>query len=393
MVHVKPFVLDHWDTCVDPLSLQDLTKLGALNSSVHPIEASNSLIYGSVLGKPELRQRILALYGDAGANPAESLSLTVTQGAISANFLVLDTLLGPGDHVICQYPTYQQLYDVPRRAGAEVSLWRTHAEHGWVPDVSELQFLVKKNTKMIIINNPNNPTGASIPRGVLEKLVAFASERGIIIFSDEVFRPLFHDNAQDLPHSIISFAGQYKNIIAVSSLSKAFSLPGIRVGWIISPNSDLVNEAINARDYTTISVSQIDQDIATYALDPVVREKILDRSRSICRQNLASLENFIAQHSTQLSWVKPTGASSAFVRILDRQTGVPVDDASYCENVLRDTGLLIVPGGKSFGTEAAEDLKGYLRVGFVCSTGQFERALSLWDEYLSVNSPGGEELA
>lgn len=172
------------------------------------------------------------------------------------------------------------------------------------------------------------------------------------------------------------------NIIAVSSLSKAFSLPGIRVGWIISPNPDLVNEAINARDYTTISVSQVDQDIATYALGPIVREKILDRSRSICQQNLASLENFIAQHSTQLSWVKPTAASSAFVRVLDRQTGTPVDDDLYCEMVLRATGLLIVPGGKSFGTEAAEDLKGYLRVGFVCSTAQFERALGLWAEFL-----------
>lgn len=125
---------------MDPLSLQDLAKLGGTDSSIHPVEASNSLIYGSVLGKPELRQRILALYEDAEADPAESLSLTVTQGAISANFLVLDTLLGPGDHVICQYPTYQQLYDVPRRAGAKVSLWRTHAEHGWIPDVSELRF-------------------------------------------------------------------------------------------------------------------------------------------------------------------------------------------------------------------------------------------------------------
>jgi aspartate/methionine/tyrosine aminotransferase len=136
---------------VDPLSLQDLAKLGAPESPVHPVEASNSLIYGSVLGKPELRQRILALYKDAETNPTESLSLTVTQGAISANFLILDTLIGPGDHVVCQYPTYQQLYGVPHRAGAEVSLWRTRAERGWIPDVSELQLLVKGNTKMIII--------------------------------------------------------------------------------------------------------------------------------------------------------------------------------------------------------------------------------------------------
>lgn len=136
---------------MDPLSLQDLAKLGESDCSIQPVEASNSLHYGSVLGKPELRQQILALYEDNVVNPAESLSLTVTQGAISANFLILDTLLGPGDHVVCQYPTYQQLYVVPCRAGAEVSLWRTNAEHDWIPDVSELQTLVKENTKMIII--------------------------------------------------------------------------------------------------------------------------------------------------------------------------------------------------------------------------------------------------
>lgn len=138
---------------MNPLSLQDLSKLGASDESTSagPINASNSLIYGSVLGTPELQQRILALYENDVVNPAQSLSLTVTQGAISANFLVLDTLLGPGDHVICQYPTYQQLYEVPRRAGADVSLWRTRAEQSWIPDVSELSSLVNEKTKMIII--------------------------------------------------------------------------------------------------------------------------------------------------------------------------------------------------------------------------------------------------
>lgn len=136
---------------MDPLSLQDLSNLGALTSSASPVNPHSSLIYGSVLGNPGLRERILALYEDDVANPAESLSLAVTQGAISANFLVLDTLFGPGHHVVCQYPTYQQLYEVPRRAGADVSLWRTRAEYSWIPDVSELHSLVNENTKMIII--------------------------------------------------------------------------------------------------------------------------------------------------------------------------------------------------------------------------------------------------
>ncbi|KAJ5540897.1 aspartate aminotransferase [Penicillium frequentans] len=392
MVYVKPFVLDNWglksnclakpDTCVDPLSLQELSQLQASDSSPGPINASNPLLYGSVLGSPSLREKILSLYASDVTDAAKELSLTVTQGAISANFLVLDTLLGPGDHVICQYPTYQQLYDVPHRAGAEVSLWHTCEEKEWIPDTNELSSLVRENTKMIIINNPNNPTGASIPNQVLEDIVSFAEKRGITILSDEVFRPLFHRPTEN-PPSIISFAGRYKNIIATSSLSKAYSLPGIRVGWVISPSADLVHQVVMARDYTTISVSQVDQDIATYALDASVRDKILQRSLSVCKHNLSTLEKFIASHADKLRWVKPNGASAAFVRVIDPKTGAPVDDKVYCEGLIRESGLLIVPGGETFGTEDKKDFKGYLRVGFVCTPERFEQALMIWDGYLN----------
>ncbi|KAJ5627140.1 aspartate aminotransferase [Penicillium herquei] len=397
MVQVKPFVLDNWvrqfkpaarvslhDTCVDPLSLQQISQFQATESSVVPVNISNPLLYGSVLGSRSLQDNIFSLYANEVDNPADQLSLSVTQGAISANFLVLDTTLGPGDHVICQYPTYQQLYDVPRRAGAEVSLWRTCAKKSWIPDTNELYSLAKENTKMIIINNPNNPTGALIPLDILESIVDFAAERNIIVFSDEVFRPLFHGISPEnpAPPSIISLAGKYQNLIATSSLSKAYSLPGIRVGWVISPNTELVNQVVEARDYTTISVSQVDQDIASYALDAAVQAQILQRSLAICSHNLKTLERFIVDHSRWLRWVKPSGASSAFVQVLNPESGVPVDDKMFCERMIRECGLLIVPGGETFGTEGKEDFKGYLRVGFVCSTEKFEEALKIWGRYL-----------
>lgn len=142
---------------MEPLSLQDLAQLSAGdNSKSRPINEAKPLSYGSVLGSPGLREKILALYHSED-DPQQQLSLTVTQGAIAANFIVLDTLSGPGDHVICQYPTYQQLYEVPRRAGAEVSLWHTHAEKGWIPDLEDLSSLVKENTRMIIIKCTNHP--------------------------------------------------------------------------------------------------------------------------------------------------------------------------------------------------------------------------------------------
>ncbi|KAJ5899270.1 aspartate aminotransferase [Penicillium taxi] len=366
------------DTCVDPLCLNDLSQLGASDSSVTALNVSAPLIYGPSSGNAALHKNIRSLYAD-DVNKMEELSLQVTQGTISANFLVLDTLVGPGDHVICQYPTYQQLFDVPRRAGAEVSLWRTRAENGWIPDVTELTSLAKENTKLVIINTPNNPTGASIPRATLEHIVSFAAQRNIILLSDEVFRPLFHDSSAEVPPSILSFAGQYKNIIATSSVSKAYSLPGVRLGWVISPNPELIHQLAMASDFTTISVSQVDQSIATYALEAPIRAKILKRSLAICHHNLNLLDAFIQLHGDRLRWVKPTGAAAAFVCVVDRD-GVPVDEAAYCESLVAQTGLLIVPGGKTFGTESDADFKGYLRVGFVCSSEKFEKALKIWDE-------------
>lgn len=210
--------------------------------------------------------------------------------------------------------------------------------------------------------------------------MSFAAERNIIIFSDEVFRPLFH--TETTPPSIISFSKQYKNIIAVSSLSKAYALPGIRIGWAISPDPEIIEQITLARDYTTLSVSQIDQDIATFALGLGMQNEILARSWEICRINLASLETFIARFPDLLRWVKPTGASMAFVRIIDARTGVSLDDALYCEGLLKETGLLLVPGGKTFGTEGDDDFKGYIRVGFAVAPEKFERALEIWGEYL-----------
>ncbi|KAJ5287298.1 aspartate aminotransferase [Penicillium angulare] len=395
MVQVKPFVIDNWvrqfkhlasttfhDTCVQPLSLQELSQFQASDSSLSPINNLNPLSYGAVLGNPSLREKILSLYSKDSVEPIDKLSLTVTQGAISANFLVLDTLLGPGDHVICQYPTYQQLYEVPRRAGTDVSLWRTNEEKKWIPNTDDLSSLVKENTKMIIINNPNNPTGASIPLAVLEEIISFAAQRNIIVFSDEVFRPLFHDQFAENPPSIMYFADVYKNIIATSSLSKAYSLPGIRVGWVITPNPDLLNPVILARDYASLSVSQVDQDIATYALDKSVRSKILQRSLAICKRNIDALERFITLHADRLRWIKPSGASSAFVQVIDPRAGGPVDDKLFCERIIQESGLLIIPGGLAFGTEGELDFKGYMRVGFVCSAEKFEQALVIWGQCL-----------
>lgn len=316
--------------------------------------------------------------------------MAITQGTISANYLVLDTFLHPGDHVIVQYPTYQQLFSVPRRGGVEVSLWRSDLENNWSLDPEELRRLViKGKTKMIVINSPSNPTGASIPSAVLDKIVQVASENDILILADEIFRPLYHGRSSDtgLPPSITAWAGNYKNIISTGSLSKGFSLPGLRIGWVVSPNPEIIDEINLARDYVTLSVSGIDQEIASFALSLDVRETILSRSAEICASNLTLLTKFVEEWKSKgrMNWVKPVAGASAFVQVFD-STGQPVNDKEYCENMIRATGLLIIPGGYTFGNGDIDrddwDFKGCLRVGFVCEQKFFREALRVWSEYL-----------
>ena len=153
-----PEVLNIAETCAASISIDDLVALCEDPDIPAPLQTSKKLTYGPIRGSDTLRGRLAALYSSRVASPLSSDSILITPGAIAANFLLLYTLIGPGDHVICVHPTYQQLYAVPESLGAEVSLWKLKKEKKYIPDVEELESLVKENTKVIIINNPNNPS-------------------------------------------------------------------------------------------------------------------------------------------------------------------------------------------------------------------------------------------
>lgn len=227
-----PGVLNIAETCAASVSIDDLVALCEDPNVEHPLKSSTKkLTYGPIRGSDTLRSRLASLYSARVSSPLPLDNILITPGAIAANFLLLYTLIGPGDHVICVYPTYQQLYAVPESLGAEVSLWKLKKEKNYIPDVEELKALVKDNTKMIIVNNPNNPTGAVIPKSVLQALVDFAKEKDIIVLSDEVYRPLFHGISpvdKEFPPSLISMG--YSKTIITGSMSKAYSLAGIRIG-------------------------------------------------------------------------------------------------------------------------------------------------------------------
>ncbi|KAI1127429.1 PLP-dependent transferase [Nemania abortiva] len=383
-----PGVLNIAETCASSISISQLCDLGsgpsASSSSI--LDLSRPMTYGAIRGSDELRRNIAALYSPEGEDESNEGALApdavlVTQGAIAANHLVFYALVGPGDHVVCVFPTYQQLYAVPATLGAEVSLWRLRAEDRYVPDVAALEGLIKSNTKMIVINNPNNPTGVPIPAAVLKAIIAVARKHDIIVFSDEVYRPLLHSMASsETPPSVLSLG--YEKSIVTSSMSKAWALAGIRVGWVASRDAAIIERLASARDYTTISVSQLGDQVARYALSAAVRPALLKRNIELARTNLALLDAFVRDHADVCSWVKPTAGTTAFIRFASRD-GRPVDDEAFCKDVLDKTKVMFVPGALCFGDR--QDFQGYVRIGYVCSTDVLKKALENLSAYVAAN--------
>ncbi|KAL6412010.1 aminotransferase class I and II [Ilyonectria robusta] len=378
-----PGAINTAETCVASVSINDLFDLSLDKTSSNPINFGTKLLYGPIRGSTELRERVAGLYNSGpSGSPAGNVGaddILITQGAIGANFLSLYTLINPGDHVICVYPTYQQLYSLPESIGAEVSLWKLTADNGNVPDVNSLETLAKSNTKMIIINNPNNPTGAPIPVEVLTKIVEFARARDIILFSDEVYRPLFHDLYQPgyvAPPSVATLG--YERTVVTGSMSKAFAMAGIRVGWVASKDKKIIDAMAAARDYTSISVSQIDDQLAAYALSPPVLAPLLKRNVGMAKNNVALLEAFVNDHKDVCSWVKPLAGTTAFVRFTVK--GEPVDDVRFCRDLLEKTKVFVVPGSRCFG--GGKDFKGYVRFGYVCDADVLKEGLEKLSAYV-----------
>lgn len=374
-----PNVLNVAETCAASISIDDLVELCEDKHVEPPLKTSMKLTYGPIRGSDAIRQRLADLYSVRVATPLPAENVLITPGAIAANFLTFYTLLGPGDHVICVYPTYQQLYSVPESLGAEVSLWKLKKENKYVPDLADLDTLIKENTKMIIVNNPNNPTGVTIPRSVLAGLVDKARERNIIVLSDEVYRPLFHGISpmeDEYPPSLISMG--YEKTIVTSSMSKAYALAGIRVGWTASRDSSIIERLASARDYTTISVSQVDDRIASYALSTSVIHALLGRNIKLAKTNLALMEAFVNKHSEICSWVKPTAGTTAFIKLeKDRK---PVDDVKLCLDLLEKTKVMVVPGSRCFGHD--KDFHGFVRFGYVCETEVLKEGLARLENYM-----------
>ncbi|KAG7438198.1 Capreomycidine synthase [Fusarium oxysporum f. sp. raphani] len=383
MVRIAPFAVEQWmdeyettpgalnvaETCAASVSIDDLVGMCKDPKAQGPIDTRLKLTYGPIPGSNALRERIAAQCSTEDTKLAAK-DIVVTQGAIGANFLALYSLVGPNDHVVCVYPTYQQLYEVPRSIGAEVSLWKLKEEESFVPNVDGLINLIRKNTKVKIF------------KCELGRIAQIAKEKGIILFSDEVYRPLFHGGASgqiDIPKPATSFG--YERTITTGSMSKGYALAGIRVGWIVSKDKCIISAIMAARDYTTISVSQIDDQVARYALSPAVLPSLVDRNLTLARNNAKLVKEFIGRYKAVCSWVEPTAGTTAFVRFI--KNGQPINDVDFCLDLLSKNNVLFVAGSKCFGKD--EDFKGYIRMGYVCETHVLVEGLKRLGAYIDAN--------
>lgn len=367
------------ETCCASVSLDQLRELSE-DKTTDILKTDRVLTYGAIRGAEALRNNLARLYSAKVTTPLDPNNILTTPGAIQANYLVAYSLVGEGDHVICQYPTYQSLYSVPQSLGAEVDLWKASPEKKWIPDLEELKALIKPNTKLIVINNPNNPTGAVMGKAFLEQLVEIASEKDITILADEVYRPIFHSLSpidKDFPPSLLSMG--YKNVVVTGSMSKAYSLAGIRVGWIASRNTEIIETIASVRHYTTISVSGLDEQVAAYALSPATVHGLLARNIQLAKTNLALLEKFVIKNEDECEWVKPVAGTTAFIKF--HRDGKPVDSVDFCKKLLEKTGVLFVPGSQSFG----EEFKGYVRIGYVNQTDVVQKGLEEASKFVRKN--------
>lgn len=207
-------------------------------------------------------------------------------------------------------------------------------------------------------SNPSNPTGTVLPEKVLREILDLAEKHDILVFSDEVFSPLFH-TSDPPPPPLVSLG--YKKSVSTGSVSKAHGLPGVRVGWVVSQDPEILDQVVTALDYTANFMSQLDEGVAAFALGPDVLPQLLGRNLAGCKTNIAILDDFVKRNAGRCRWVSPKGAGTAFIRILNRD-GTPVDDLKFCNKLVEKYEVSAIPGGQCFSDEGLDDFKGYIRL-------------------------------
>ena len=324
---------------VHPLRLGELVEDPASRESL----LAETLRYTQTNGTAALRSLVAAQY--PGATPDH---VQVTNGGAEANYISTWNLVEPGDDIVMMVPAFRQMWGLARAFGAHVTEWPLVDAAGpaWRVDLEALQRLVSGRTKLIIICNPNNPTGARFDAPDLDAIAAIADRHGAWILSDEIYRGAERDG-RETP----TMWGRSDRVIVTSGLSKAYALPGLRNGWVVAPPS-LTAALWSYHDYTTIAPGALSDALARRALEPARRAQILARTRRILNENYPVIAGWLAAHGTLFSYAPPDAGAIVYVRYHHA-----INSTALVTRLREQKSVLVVPGDH-FGMD------GYLRIGF-----------------------------
>lgn len=361
---IDPFQLERWQS-----ENEHAVEINLSESGVEPLTVSElvgddgeisrlldtRLGYIQTDGSADLKDQIAALYPGASSE-----GILVTNGGSEANCVLISTLVSPGDEVVVLLPNYMQIPGWVRSLGAEVREWWLvpDEEHGrWRADLDALRDLVSDRTRLICLCTPNNPTGSCLDDGELDGICAIADEASAWVLSDEIYRGAELDGV--LAPSVW---GRSERAVVTSGLSKAYGLPGLRIGWLAGP-ADLVRTCWGTKDYTSIAPSTLGDRLGTCALHPSRRERLLSRTRDLLRGNLERVLSWVASRD-DLSCIAPRAGAMCWVHY---ETGL--GSTALCERLLEEHSVLLVPGDH-YG------LDHWMRIGFGGDPAELEEGLA-----------------
>lgn len=352
--HEVDYTYNLAESCVASLSIQELLDFCPNRQEVLEHLLHAKLDYGPIVGSNDLKQGILQLY-DTG----DKENITVCHGCISANELVLMSLLQTGDHIVTIHPTYQQMYSFPKSFGVDVSFVSLLEEKNWQPSIEDFEALINENTKMICLTSPNNPTGTSLSNELLDQLVTLAKKHDLYILMDEAYR------GASLTKEI-SISDIYQKGISTSSMSKTMGLAGLRIGWIKGPK-EVITMVDERRDYHIISSGYVNDYLATIAFQHY--DKIHQRSMDIITKNRKVVKQWLEKEPLVSCVLSNTG-TIAFLKY-----DLEMSSKQLCIQLQKETGVFFVPGD-CFGIEK------HLRFGLANTTKEIEKGLEIFSNWL-----------
>lgn len=345
-----PFRMERWQSTyehrvrynlsesgVHPLTVRELLDLAGLEGSLDEV----LLGYGQSNGSDELRALVAAQY--RGASDA---SVLITVGGAEANFTCFWHLFEAEEKAAVVLPTYGQVPGLLESFGTRLVPVHLVEEDGWQPDLDALEDALRGGARFVLVTNPNNPTGASLTADSMRAVAELTERHGAWILADEVYA-----GAESSGEATPSFWGSHDRVLVTNSLSKAYGLPGLRLGWVVGPE-ELVTTLWGRTDYTTIAPASLSDVLARTALEPSTRGRILERTRGIVRANLGLLEDWMAAQEGRFSYRPPDAGAICYARY-----DAPVGSTELAEKLRAEKDVLVVPGDH-FGMDR------YLRIGF-----------------------------